>query len=723
LRVSGGEDFASDAARVSNDFSGSAHSVAQIGSVVGTVMFGLPPVTYGDETPHQVPAGDRWFVDREEHQARLPTPGLDAEGVRVMLVTGLRGVGKSALIRQWVDTAEARFTGGELYIDFASLRSRLGPGAAVGGGIAVGLRGLGVPESLIPTELEDLANLFRTRTARRPLLVVLDDVTEPAQVLPLIPRAPGSAVVVTSDRRLTALVSGAGAEVIVVGPLDAVHGRELMLAIGGQSVAEADPGDVASLVGLCGGLPVVLRVAAARLRTDALLSVADLVADLTDDVDALTPGGEESVTSVFTLAYQALPASSARLYRAFGELSLTRELAAVMLDVPVRVGGEALSALVAANLVAANLVAANLVEEQSGRRYRLHALVARHAIDQAEESSAEVAEALRRLLQHYLQYGHAADEVIMGQRLRYGDLAAVPPGADGPLRGATKADALDWFSAEHDNLVRLLRAAVGEGWNGLVWPLAEAMSALYFNRRRPHDMIEVCRLGAVAARAEGRRDVEARLRSLASRGYLDLGHAEAARGELDAALGLVAESEDLRLRASIWEFRGRYFDQVGDAESAQEAYKRSLGDDLAAGEPRGAALARYFLARSLQAQGRYAEARTLAERAVEQFSNGAEFDRDERMAARAQVTLGTVLFNLGERASASSLVSSAVEALDGLGAWHYEVEGLEILATMVAEAGLPDLARTCLLRAIGLLEASGDNDGVDRNRRRLEALG
>jgi hypothetical protein len=70
------------------------------------------------------------------------------------------------------------------------------------------LRALGVQGDQVPTSLGEAASRFRTEAAARRLLIVLDNARDAAQVAPLLPGAPGCAVLVTS-RRVLATLSGA----------------------------------------------------------------------------------------------------------------------------------------------------------------------------------------------------------------------------------------------------------------------------------------------------------------------------------------------------------------------------------------------------------------------------------------------------------------------------------------------------------------------------------
>lgn len=698
-------------ADTSNVFSGSAHSLAQVGRVYGDVIYHLPPVPSARrDIPHQIPANDRWFTNRRTELARLDTLFGSDGGPRIVLVTGARGVGKTALARRSASARTGWLAGGEVYVDFAELRSHFGAKAAVGEALANCLCDLGVPQALLPTSLSARTSLFRTRTAQVPMLVVLDDVTDPAQVRPLVPTAIGSVVVATCDRRIAELVSEDGAEVLIVDPLDEGHGRGLLADLCPQQVAEADPADVDALVRLCGGLPIALRVAASRLRTDRGLRVVDLLHEVDTGLEALSVEDGVSVAAVLTSAYQALPEGARQAYQVFGAaagLELTAETVALALGVPLRAARTILSAL----------VAANLVEEHPGRRYLWYPLVARHAAEQVSDEDAEfVKAALRRLVRHHLTHAMAADTIVMGQRLRYARLDDVLDGAPRPLAGATRAQALEWLADRGHDLLATARLAVRLGDDQAVWQLAEALAALYLNRRRPYDLVAVCDLGIEAAQRLGRAEIAARLQCVASRGHLDLGRLSVARQYLDAALAFAETAHDLRLLASVWEFRGRLADAEPDRTVAISAYTKSLEYNNAAGEVRGAAIARYFLGRVLDEAGHPDQALAHLSKAIPEL----RASHDERMVARVQLAAGLALSHLGQDHEGSVVLREAISVLDLHGLWHYEVQALEALAEVAGRLGDPREVRTCLTRAIAILDRS-DAPEAQRLRAKLAA--
>lgn len=239
--------------------------------------------------------------------------------------------------------------------------------------------------------------------------------------------------------------------------------------------------------------------------------------------------------------------------------------------------------------------------------------------------------------------------------------------------------ALAWLDSERANFVPVTDAAAAAGWNADTWQLAEALTGYYYNRRHLSDWVTVSGTGALAAQACGNADAEARLRMTVSRAYTDLGDLGRARAELDAAAALADGSGDLVLRASAWEFRGRYLD-AADPSSSFEAYQRSYELNMTAGEQRGAALALYFAGSALETAGQHGRALETLGRALEMLRDAG----DGRMAGRALIAVGTAQASLGQ---ASKACASLQEALGLLSGFHYEAQAREVLAGIAEDSG------------------------------------
>ncbi|MFJ5266723.1 NB-ARC domain-containing protein [Streptomyces sp. NPDC088387] len=679
----------------------------------------------GPVRPDQVPTPTVPFSNRTAELALLDqTLGAPDEGpgpVRVGVLDGLPGVGKTTMAWRWAEQAGQRFPDGQLYVDFAALRTQSGSapgaGADVSEALAMCLRSLPGGDS-IPNSLAERTNLFRSRSAGLRILLVLDDVHQPAHVRALIPKGPGSAVLVTGRSRLGELALD-GARLISVKPLDAHGGLALLKDRCGQEAVEAEPQGAQRLAELCGGLPVALQVVAARLATDDSLSMTELAAELEDEAGRLAAialdGEESSVSAVLGPSYRLLPTDAARLYRLLGWLPVGvfdagTAAAAADFDTP------------RTKRLLGTLAKASLVEAWGDGRYRMHDLVRLHARERAvaEEQESEQGALIARVGSHYLALTALADRALRRERLRIADLSDVLRNADDPFSAPGGPPPLEWLDTERGAVLAVLRTAARHGQHALVWKLAEAFTVLFLYRRYLGTWKESLELGAEAAAASGDAAGEARLRSLLSRPLLDLAENDRAAAELDRAVVLAEASGHLVLRASVQEFLGRYRD-LFEPSRAVEAYQRSLELNQSAGETRGAAIAAFFLGCAQDAQGDHAQALTTLNGALRDLESRDEPDR--RMAARVRAAIGTAHDHIGRSEQAMEDLREAARALREVGATHYEAQALIQLADIAQRTvGREDLVRECLNRAVEIYEADGNGMAEDL-RRRLDGLG
>ncbi len=669
---------------VTNSLSETTGSVLQVGSIKGNVLF-KHEMNNVPEVPRQVPAALESFVDRVDKSSDLEA-ALGVEGsrsARIAVLNGLPGVGKSAMVRHWAAQAIDRYPGGQLYVDFAVLRTEAG--AAIGDALADCLRALGVRQEQIPDRLSARASLFRSKTAERPVLVVLDDVTEPAQVRSLVPNSGGSAVLATSNERLVELALD-GAQLLTLNPMDDAEGLAVLERVCGSGRLDREEEDARRLVSLCGGLPVALQVVAARLISRPRLSVralADELADETRRLERLSLGGNRVVSAVFNNAYASLPDDAAELYRRLGAIPGH----SFSVDVAVTAGG--LERQQTMRLLD-TFIDARLINETLNDRFRFHDLIRLHAREQYEihmarlESCRPVDEVAYGLMSYYLRMAAFADRAIMGERTRIADHQNFTEDHVDPFTGPDRsATALNWLSTERSNMLALLHAVSNYGWHDQVWQLVEAMVPMFLSRRYFDDWLEAADLGISAARQADNPAAEARLRSIVSRAYTDLGRLDQAQAHLDEALPLSRRSGNAILVASVWEFIGRAREARDDLEGAIAAYREAEARNNEAGERRGAALARYFIGRTLDASGDHTRAVGVLSRAREELQELG----DQRMAARGTISLGLAYSHVGDHENARAELMRAVSVFAESEAWYYEAQAREALAEVLDHLG------------------------------------
>src|SRR5262249_38093175 len=188
----------------------------------------------------------------------------------------------------------------------------------------------------------------------------------------------GSAVGATSGRGLRTL---AGAALREVGGLWAEAGPAALAAMLGDDRVAAQPTAAAHLVQLCDGLPLALRIAAARLAgrpTWPVSRLADELADPRRRLDVLT-FEDLSVRDALAATYDALAVddpAAARVFRQLGMLPPRTADAAVVagqLDAPRRDVADALE----------RLVDVRLLESTAPERYRITELIRLYAAELA----------------------------------------------------------------------------------------------------------------------------------------------------------------------------------------------------------------------------------------------------------------------------------------------------------------------------------------------------
>jgi DNA-binding SARP family transcriptional activator len=353
-----------------------------------------------------------------------------ATAVPTVVVSGAGGTGKTTLAVHAAHRCVADFPDGQLYITLHGLDPHP---VSAGPALQRFLRALGVPDWAIPDGVEERAEMYRDRLAGRRVLVVLDDAGHEDQIIPLLPGGATSAVLVTSRRRLTRLPDAHQVEVDVFEPLRALA---LLARVAGADRVGAEPIAARALVRLCGGLPLALRIAAARLAARPHWSLADLVARLVDEryrLDELSHGGLD-VRQTIATAYEGMADVSRRLFR---RLSLVEGgdfdggVCRPLLGVGSREAQDALAGLVDAYLV-------NVVRTDGrSARFRFHELVRLYARERlaAEEPPQ------RRLA--------ASDRVGAWYRQERRSLVVAVPQVAGSALAAARGDgAVAWPAGE-----------------------------------------------------------------------------------------------------------------------------------------------------------------------------------------------------------------------------------------------------------------------------------
>jgi len=618
-----------------------------------------PPV------PRQLPAAPAHFTGRAEELDELD--GMRAEDGRVLAVLcGPGGVGKTALALHWA--YRHRFPDGQLYVDLAGFSGGepVTPDEALG----LFLRGLGVPPERVPAEPAERAALYRSLTAERDLVVLLDNALSTAQVRPLLPASRAGAVVVTSRSRLAGLVAEGG-RLLDVGPLSATSAIRLLdLAVGGARVVR-ESAPARRLASMCGGLPIALRIAAARLVTRPRWSVERVVAELTDErgrLAVLTASPELSVRSTFDLSYRALSPTAAALYRRLAlhpGQDFSPSVADAVLDDPAPGALD-------------ELVEGSLLEEVREDRYRFHDLVRLHARDQVEAGEHTVA--LRRMLEWYLAAASVADRAVTPYRNRLPYRFTAEPAR---LPTLDRAAALAWLEVERANLIATGKAALDHGWPELAWQLADVMWPLLLHHKHYQDRLEIDDRGIAAARRWGDPVAEAVM--LRRRGMVctTLGRYAEAEKHLKASAACASKAGDRRGAADALEMLALLNLNQGQLPEALAQLEELVQANRESGADRSLGLTLIHLGGALGRAGRATEGLAALREAVALFDGLAEPDPYNR--ARVTIAQARLLHQAGDPEEATRVGTRALADMRDLGSDAGAAEAHEVLAEASAD--------------------------------------
>ncbi|MGW4379960.1 AAA family ATPase [Kitasatospora sp. NPDC004531] len=672
-------------------------NIHQAAAVVHAPAFELPP-----ERAH--------FVDRTEEQRRIadlrePT-GANEGTPQVAVISGLGGIGKTALCLRVGHTLADRYPDGAHYVDLDDYRRDGGVDPA--DVLADLLPGLGVDGEWLGRGYRTLLRQYwaRTRGGRR--LLVIDNAHTGAEVQALLPASAGSLVLVTSRGPLYDLGDAARLELALT-PLSTDHTTELLrLLFGEQRWAAADPATVHTIATACAGLPKAAEVAGELARRLPHRTLAALADRLTAD---LHQRGSAPVEAVWDAAYAELGPDAAQLYRVLPECPgpyATECTAAALLGLGLPDTEDAL----------AELLTAGLLDYRAGG-YRQHALVRGHArrrAEQADPQGAERTEARRRVL-HWLRRQTArADLAMAGARLTVEAEVPPLPGVPDADLGTAKSGALHWMEANRLGLYGAVGLAHADGRDDDAVALAESLWTHYLDHPR-HDAVEAFRTAVDSADRADKLHARIRTRCLLARPLWETARFDEAAALLRQARALSEllgdDPADRRLAASAIDFRGQLALAQGQwtaeqhgAEAAREHFAAALADfaavrtaHLAIGNAYGAALQTYQSAKAQAAAGDHAAAAELFTEAYRQFTG---MRGRQRITARARFGLGQALLRAGRYTDAEPHLTAALADAEDRASTFDEARIRTDLATLAECTQRPDEAARHRARAAEL---------------------
>jgi DNA-binding SARP family transcriptional activator len=665
--------------------------------------------------PAQLPTDIGDFTGRDTHVAHLcqllvsedaaSSPGA----VRIAVVNGAAGLGKTTLAVHAAHKVRAEFPDGQLYVDLLGASPQ---SAHPGEVLARFLRDLGVEGDKIPVKDDERSALFRTRLTGRRILILLDNAKDAAQVRPLLPGSSLCAVLLTTRNRTQDLASTRFFDLNVLEDTEALA---LFSRIVGEERSAAEPDATAEVLVACAGLPLAIRICAARLAGRRQWRIATLAGRLRNEhrrLDELSLG-DLAVRASFQVSYDSLGSSAggvdtARGFRLLGlwqGTSINLSAAAALLGETEDDTERALE----------TLVDANLLESPAPNWYRFHDLLKVYATEraQAEEPAAVRDEAVSRLLGWYLDTAQVAADTVSPQRYQVPREPAAP--AHPPLTFAAMESALTWYEDERGNILAATRQAASAGLHEIAWRLPPTLTPFFNRRSNWVDCVTTHRIAAQSALLVSDRLGEAWARNQLGYALARLrdpeafGHLEQAlvirqelgdtRGEAQTAIALgeghlvmYGANEDalrylrraadllepmdaISLRSVVLNDLGEVYFGLGDLDAAAECYSQAcaVGREIG-GHAEGHAL--HNLGHVYLLQHRLDEAITSFEEAIRKHRASGTLDGETFK------HLGQAQAENGRDADAAASLAEALRIFEQMGDREQAAETSELLASL-----------------------------------------
>ncbi|EYT84206.1 AfsR family transcriptional regulator, partial [Streptomyces sp. Tu 6176] len=628
----------------------------------------LAPPHADPPVPQLLPRPPRGFTGRDRELAALGR-AVTATDAPVCLITGAAGVGKTAFALHWAHQHGAAFPDGRLFADLRGFSDTPAPDA--GTVLREFLLALGVAPQRVPETTAARGALFRTLTDGRRLLVVLDNARSSEQVRPLLPGGDHCVTLVTSRDRLGGLIASDAARPLPLAHLPAADAEALLASVLGEDRIAAEPEAAARLAGLCDGLPLALRVTAARLAQRPQWTLGAMAHELADEHGrlALLDVEDTGVSAALHLTVQQLPEPAARMFRAIGlhtGSDLDRFAASALAGTTPAQAGADLDRLAAAHL---------LTESVPGRwtPHDLVRLYARHLAPQADP------EGLRRLLDHYLFTGLAADAAAEpGSQPCY----ALPADARRPAATREFDDrsaALAWYAAERPALEGAVAAAAALGLHDRAWRLALVQWPLML-WRITDGWTPLLEAGLASAEHEGDLDAQSRTRALLGWILHEEGRDAEALVHLESAPELAARAGDAISEAIACVNLAAALDATGDSLRAGELMTRAVALADSTCHPATQVLALQHLAQYCLRTGAHEAALAHTLRATELVSPHAVVGR-----AQLRILRGEALAGLGRTAEAADEFRQAAAASEAAGFTQGSERATRLLSLLAAK--------------------------------------
>lgn len=578
------------------------------------------------ERPFQLRSPVRDFVGRKEQLAQM-TAALRKDA-SVGVVTGMAGTGKTEFALLVAESLRQDYADGQLFVDMQGTSDSLRDPAEA---LSTCIRAFVRRESDLPSDIEELGNIYRSKLHGKRVLILLDNAASAAQVTPLIP--PKRSVLLITSRNSLVLPG------MVNVSLDQLRPKEA-LALFRSIYLGVSPELASKIAALCGYLPPAVRAAASTLAATPDLNPYEYAKQLEDEHKRIELLGAEgpnvSLDASFSLSYSRLSPQTASVFRRLSVFPDTFDAPAE----EVICGDDA-------HLHLSELVKLSLVSYSSEEgRYRVHSLMRlfaqRHLTPEEGESVA------RDHAAYYLDFVKETGELYR-------------------QAGDSSIKALSLFDRERENI------NAGFKWSArsLAKPLGASFCSDYVKyaaemlelRLSPRARVEWFTQALEAARQKG--DVSAELVHLIglAGAYRKLDSVDHAIAIYKEAMKLAEQAELRELKAELLSSLGLLHRDDGEIQLAMSCFEEQLAITNTLAYPRGVSIALINLANVYLATGEI-------KRAIEYFEQAWDISQrivDVQTEGLVLANLGRAYNQLGETERALDLYRRQLEISQRLG--------------------------------------------------------
>ncbi|OLF17071.1 AfsR/SARP family transcriptional regulator [Actinophytocola xanthii] len=543
---------------------------------------------YG-ERPSSLPARPARFTGRDAEIAKVEDVARTAtdDGAAVLWISGMPGVGKTALAVHAAHRLGQEFPDGRLFVELNGFTPNVEP-TDPADALERLLVDLGVPPEAIPAGTRARSELYLGKLEDTRTLVVLDNAASEEQIAPLLPAVHGCLTLVTSRD----LGAEQATDHLHLEPLPVPDATELFRRLTDAERVRARADLVREVVLRCGRVPLLIHVVAAQFRRHTRWPLEHLVTLLA--TAGPLAGFSDTAQLACTVSYRQLPVAQQALFRLFALVpgqSLSAPGAAALMDCPV---GEARGLL-------ADLHQASLLEESAPERFHMLDPLRGYALTLPADRAG-----VTRLLDFYLVSAAAAVAVLFPY-----DADRQPPverGCPAAPRFAEQGDARGWLDEERVNLVAAIRYGAANGLPEHTWRLAVLLWRYFYVAGHLRDWAETLQLANGVLEGGDNTEGQAHVRLRLSGARLRAGALTQAHALASAALPLWVSLGDARGEADTRAAIGTAAKDLGNHEEAREQLVTALAGYRAKADRRGQAVVLDHLAQLDELRGRLVEA-------------------------------------------------------------------------------------------------------------------